>query len=240
MTMPEEQEQQQQEQQVDQQQQQQQDAKAGKQQQQAKSSTVDAQIKALMDEVTTLRTWKIQRESDEARRADEARLEDQRRLAESGKIKELVEQHAAERASERKRAAEAESRFKNSERSRELALALSSHKLVKGAAEQLSRLWADEFDVIESGDGFQVRSKDLKAPRDWVAERLAMEEYAHFVQAESRGSKGGAQGQAAAPTPGGGGQQQRRTLAEDLVERLKQQQQQVAGYLPARGLHRVG
>jgi hypothetical protein len=239
MTMPEEQEQQQQEQQADQQQQQQQDAKAGKQQQ-AKSSTVDAQIKALMDEVTTLRTWKIQRESDEARRADEARLEEQRRLAESGKIKELVEQHAAERASERKRVAEAESRFKNSERSRELAIALSGHKLVKGAAEQLTRLWADEFDVIEAGDGFQVRSKDLKAPRDWVAERLAMEEYAHFVQAESRGSKGGAQGQAAAPTPGGGGQQRRMDLSEDLVNRVKQQQEQVPGYRPAFGLRRIG
>jgi hypothetical protein len=236
--MPEEQEQQQQA--APEQQRQQQQEKPPEQQQQQQSKGVDAQIKALMEEVTALRTWRTQREVEDTRRADQERIEQQRKLAESGKIKELVEQHATELDRERKKVAAEAARYRQSERARELALALSGHKLVKGAAEQLTRLWADEFDVIESGDGFQVRSKDLKAPRDWVAERLAMEEYAHFVQAESRGSKGGAQGQAAAPTPGGGGQQRRMDLSEDLVNRVKQQQEQVPGYRPAFGLRRIG
>lgn len=195
---------------------------------------------ALIAELTALRTWKAEREVEEARRAQEARLAEQRKLIEQGELEKLVKKHAEELESERSKSAEAALRYKASERNRELTLALAGHPLVKGAAEQLTRLWADEFEVVEAGDGFRVRSRDLKSPGDWVAAQLASEEYAHFVRAEQRGGGGADRGHRAAPTPvalrGGAAPI---SLAEDLVARLHARQAEMGGFSPGMGLRPV-
>lgn len=154
----------------------------------------------LIAELTALRTYKLQREAEERQRQAVVRAEEQRKLAEKGQIEELVSRYSAEIDAERKKTEEVVRRHKHGERTRELAVALSSQQLVPGAAGQLTKLWQDEFDVVESGDGYRVVSKDLKSPADWVREKLASEEYAHFVKAEARGGGGAKGGQTRQPT----------------------------------------
>lgn len=154
----------------------------------------------LINELTALKSWKAQRDIEDAQRAEQARLKEHQQLAEKGQFEELVKRHTIEMEAERRKAADAISRHKRAELNRELAMALASQPLVKGAAQQLSRLWAEEFEVVEQGDTFQVRSRDLKTPADWVREKLASEEYAHFVKAESRGGGGSSGGATRQPT----------------------------------------
>jgi len=153
---------------------------------------------ALLSELAQLKAWRAQRELADSQAAEQKRLDEQRKLAEKGQIEELVKQHGQALEEERKRAAQTVERFKLSERNRELALALAGHNLVPGAAAQLAKLWADEFEVVEAGDTYQVRSRDLKSPKDWVAAKLGSEEYGHFVRATNQGGAGAAP----ATTPG--------------------------------------
>lgn len=154
----------------------------------------------LIAELTALRTYKLQREAEDQQKRANLRADEQRKLAEKGQIEELVKRYTEEVEVERKKTEEVVKRHKNGERTRELALALSGQQLVPGAAWQLTKLWEGEFDVIESGDGYRVVSKDLKSPADWVREKLASEEYAHFVKAEARGGGGAKGGQTRQPT----------------------------------------
>ena len=189
---------------------------------------------ALVAELVQLKAWRAEREVADARAAEQARLDEQRRLAEKGQIDELVKRHAEAIDAERRRVAEVTERHKVSERSRELTAALAGHALVKGAADQLARLWADEFEVIELGDRYQVRSRDLKSVKDWIAERLGSEEYAHFVRAEQRGGGGSVGGQSRqVVTPDSG---RPVDLAEEIAAMLKAQQGQEQGYHPGMGL----
>lgn len=189
---------------------------------------------ALVAELVQLKAWRAQREVEDARQAEQARLDEQRRLAEKGQIDELVKRHAEAIDAERRRVSEVTERHKVSERSRELHAALSGHPLVKGAAEQLAKLWSEEFEVIEAGDRYQVRSKDLKSVRDWVAERLGSEEYAHFVRAEQRGgggTMGGQSRQVSLPEAG-----RPVDLADEIAAMLRAQKEQAPGYHPGLGL----
>lgn len=155
---------------------------------------------ALITELTALKAWKAQKDIEDQQRAEQARMDRQKGLAEKGQIEELVKQHAAEIEEYRRKSQDAVERHKKAELKRELATALANHTLVKGAAEQLSRLWADEFEVIELADSYHVRSKDLKSPADWVKEKLSSEDYSHFVKAEARGGGGTQAGQTRQPT----------------------------------------
>lgn len=154
----------------------------------------------LIAELTALRTYKLQREEEDKQKRASLRADEQRKLAERGQIEELVKRYTEEVENERKKTEEVVRRHKHGERTRELALALSGQQLVPGAAKQLTKLWQDEFDVVEAGDGYRVVSKDLKSPADWVREKLASEEYAHFVKAEARGGGGSTGGQTRQPT----------------------------------------
>ncbi|MEO6808393.1 MAG: hypothetical protein ABI353_04705, partial [Isosphaeraceae bacterium] len=77
--------------------------------------------------------------------------------------------------------------FKETLRERELAKALAGRPLVPGGAEQLIKLWRDDFDVIEEGGEFKVSGRDGRRVSEAVAERLSSPEYAHFCPPTSRG-----------------------------------------------------
>ena len=83
------------------------------------------------------------------------------------------------------------------------AFANSGLTLHKGAADQLRKLWADEFEAVEEDGQIQVRTKDFKSPSDVVKARLASEDYQHFVAASPRGQTRPGGGSASA-TPSGG------------------------------------
>jgi hypothetical protein len=145
-------------------------------------------------------------EAQEAERARAVRDAEQRQLAEKGKIDEIMRAHQLQLEAERKRVAEMGERMARTERDRAISAALAGQPLVEHAAEDLARLWADEFEASEGADGrMVVRAKlDYRDPSTVIAERLASPRYAHFVRAANRGGSGGGGG-TPNPTPGAGG-----------------------------------
>jgi len=63
-----------------------------------------------------------------------------------------------------------------------VATALSGYNLNPGAAEQLGRLLAPEVVVHKENDVLIVTGPGLKPIQDFVKERLASPEYAHFAR----------------------------------------------------------
>lgn len=96
-------------------------------------------------------------------------------------------EHARELAAYQQKALNWEREFKSALLDRELATSLAGRALVPGAAGQLIRLWAREFDVCEIDGQFRVMSKAGKPVAQAVAELLAAPEYSHFCQPTSRG-----------------------------------------------------
>lgn len=86
--------------------------------------------------------------------------------------------------------------------SSQLNTALANQPLVKGGAAQLAALWEKEFVVESAGDTYAVRTKDLRSVNDFVAAKLASEEFAHFVRASSTGGTGASHAASqSVPTP---------------------------------------
>jgi hypothetical protein len=104
-------------------------------------------------------------------------------------------------------------------RERELATALAGRPLVPGAAAQLLKLWADEFDVVEDGGRYRVASRDGRPASAAVADWLARPEYAHFCPPSSRG---GAAAPGAARPPSSEPAGPPGTLGEALVRRWRE------------------
>lgn len=161
-------------------------------------------ITPLIEELTALRLEKMEREAEAKRQAEANRIAETERLASAGKLKELMDRYEADRKASEEKARAAEAKFRQTVLERELAAALAGQKIRPGTADQLMRLWRDDFEVIDSGGRYEVRSKDMKTPAQVAAERLASPEWDHFVLAEHRGgaAPGGAQPQ---PTPVAGG-----------------------------------
>lgn len=99
----------------------------------------------------------------------------------------VSESRNAEESAARARAEGWERAFKETLRERELAKALAGRPLVPGGAEQLIKLWRDDFDVIEQEGEFKVSARDGRQVGQAVAERLSSPEYAHFCPPTSKG-----------------------------------------------------
>lgn len=93
----------------------------------------------------------------------------------------------AQLAEQRRKSMEQDQSMRSLLREREIATALTGHALVKGAAAQLIKLWADEFDTLEDAGQYQVRSKDGQSVAQAVGRMLARPEYSHFCQPTTRG-----------------------------------------------------
>lgn len=139
------------------------------------------------------------------RRAAEAQQAERDRLVKAGQIDALVKTHQDELAAATRRYEEFVGKARQAELSRQLTEAVASRAgLVPGAAAQLVRLWAPDFEAVDGPDGQTlVRAKgDYRPPAVVVAERLASADYAHFLGAEHRGGSGGGGN---APVPGSQG-----------------------------------
>lgn len=110
--------------------------------------------------------------------------------------------------------------FKETLRERELATALAGRPLVPGGAEQLIKLWRDDFDVVEEGGEFKVSARDGKPVGQAVAERLSRPEYAHFCPPTSRG--GTASGPLGRPLPTAAASASPRNLGERVIQQWRE------------------
>lgn len=109
---------------------------------------------------------------------------------------------SAEKAAAESRAKAVEHRAKKYTLERDLSQALAGHNLVPGGAQQLAALWANELNVIEDGEAYATRSGDGKSVADFVAARLAQQEYSHFIRATvgQGGTLGGRGSSSVTPT----------------------------------------
>ncbi len=108
-------------------------------------------------------------------------------------VKAELEVKELERAldNRQRRLADLERIYHSAVRDRELATALAGRPLVPNAAEQLIKLWRDDFEVVNEGGALEVLASDGRKLAAAVAERLDRPEYAHFVLPSSRGGTRG-------------------------------------------------
>lgn len=125
---------------------------------------------------------------------------------ERGQVKEALEtmrREAQERLAlvESQRAAE-RARAERYALDGEVSRVLADQPLVPGGAEQLTQLWRNQFTVEATGDTFSVRTPTYQSVSDFVKDRLARPEYAHFVRSSTQhGGTGGQTAGAAASSP---------------------------------------
>jgi hypothetical protein len=148
----------------------------------------------------------VELEEIERKRASDAQAAEVKALQAKGQIEAAFnlqrEQARLELEAERKRLKDTEDRAKRYALDGELARALASQPLVSGGAEQLTRLWRDQFSVDVQGDSFAVRTPDFQPVSSWIAAQLDRPEYAHFLRAQNPngGTAGGPPGLQGLPT----------------------------------------
>jgi hypothetical protein len=131
------------------------------------------------------------------------------------------EQMAREIAARDRRLADLEKSCKAAVRDRELATALAGKPLVAGAANQLIKLWRDEFEAYEDGGSYKVACRDGRTIGQVVNDWLASPEYSHFCLPTSRGGTGARD----ANRPGGNTspQGEPRNLGESIVMKWREE-----------------
>jgi hypothetical protein len=149
----------------------------------------------LADEVVTISRIELEELRASARAASQPRREgDPLEAKPPGPIGEAAarreEALTKELAARDRRVADLESAYRKALRDRELATALAGRPLVAGAASQLIKLWCDDFDVYEESGDYKVVARDGRTVAQWVAERLAGADHAHFCLPTSRGGVG--------------------------------------------------
>ncbi len=169
-------------------------------------------------------------EAANARREQEARDEQIKLLQQKGDaenaVKTLREQKEAELRDERTKAAALEERAKRYALDGELSRALAAQPLVSAAAaQQLTAIFRSELQVQPEGDGFAVRTRTLQPVGDFIKERLAHPDYAHFVRAQSTGGTAGATGGGGLSGPTGPAQpaapETPKTFSEAIIMDMK-------------------
>lgn len=110
--------------------------------------------------------------------------------------------------------AEREQALRLAVRDRELMTVLARSPLVPGVAEQLLKLWREEFTVVVENDAFRVTAHDGRSVDAVVTEWLARREYGHFCVPSSRGgvATGGRGGSAM-----DGASSRQATLGEEII-----------------------
>lgn len=158
-------------------------------------------VNPLAADLAAARARLAELEKADADRAEAARLAEEKKLTEKGEYEKLIKQKDERLAAEAKKAEASEARARSYALNSQLALALAKHDLYEGSAEDLTKLWRDEFEAVPDGEGFVVRAKDGRNVADVIAERLATPRYSNHVKATSRSGSGGGDGHRPAPTP---------------------------------------
>lgn len=157
---------------------------------------------ALLARIAAMESQIAEYRRSESERAEAAQKAKDDEAQAKGEFKRLLKERDEQLAAQREATKAAVERSKQFARDSELARALAAHNLVKGGAAQLASLWSKDFVVEESDEGgFAVRSRDLRPVAEVVAERLASEDFAHFVRASTQGGGGKPGSTAATPTP---------------------------------------
>ncbi len=161
------------------------------------------QFQEFVNDRARLRQMELDQQARQ-RAADQAEVDHKMKLGQAEAALQLAREQAQKEADDLKiRHTQTESRAKRYALEGELARALGSQPLVPGGAEQLTQLWRDQFSVQVEGDTFAVRTASMQSVGTFVAERLALPEYAHFVRANNPGGGAGTNQSAAqtVPTP---------------------------------------
>jgi hypothetical protein len=108
----------------------------------------------------------------------------------------------------------------------ELARVLASQPIVPGSAAQLMSLFRAEFQVHAEGDSFTVRTPTFQSVEQFVKEKLAHVDYAHFVRATNPagGTAGTTGGDRAAPTGDAAKVEAPKNYGEAIILHMKEQQ----------------
>jgi hypothetical protein len=178
---------------------------------------------------TALQVRVAQLEAEQRKREDEAKAEQVKMLATKGEIEKALQtqrdQAEQQIATERNKLAALEAQARRYALDGELSKALAGQPLVPGGAEQLTRLWRDQFVVEPKGESFEVRTQAFESVPAFVAAQLSRAEYAHFVRPQNPG--GGTAGTTGAhqvpPTPSNSSQSQSqpRNLGEAAILQVK-------------------
>lgn len=173
-------------------------------------------VAGLDDEVVTITRAELEELRELARAARPARAVEP--VAEASARRE--EALARELAARDRKVADLDSAYRKALRDRELATALAGKPLVSGAAGQLIKLWRDDFDVYEEAGEYKVAARDGRTVAQWVADRLAGADHAHFCLPASRGGSG-ARGLSQSGAPGAAAPSAR-TLGEAVVSQWRE------------------
>lgn len=155
----------------------------------------------LVADLAALRAQVAEFEREKAERERIAREAEEETLRKKGEFEKLIKNTNERLEAEKQRAAAAEDRAKAYALSTELALAFSNHDLVEGSAEDLTKLWREDFEAVPDGDRWSVRAKDGRTVKEVVAERLTSQRYSNHVKAQARSGSGGGGGHVPSPTP---------------------------------------
>jgi|GEM_PF-6408353 len=158
-------------------------------------------VNPLAADLAAARSKLAEYENRDKTEAEAKRLAEEKKLAEKGEFDKLIKQRDEQLEAERKRAEDTINRSKKLAIKSEIHAAFAGHDLYEGSAEDLLKLWSDEFEATADGDSWVVRSKDGRPVKDVINERLASPRYWNHVKATARSGAGGGNGHVPAPTP---------------------------------------
>lgn len=155
--------------------------------------------KATLAELAALKSRNRELEAKELARKEVEQKDADEKRRKAGEFDAMLKEREEQIKTERQKATEAEGRSQTYARDRELALALSTHNLRDGAADDLMELWGKEFEAEAVGGTWRVKSNDGRSVADVINERLKSARYAGFVKPDARAGGGGQSGGTAAP-----------------------------------------
>lgn len=148
-------------------------------------------FEALQKRLNELEKADKTRKAAEAEAAKKAKSERDAALKEKGEWETLAKTREQELADRETRLGELDSRFKTSERRREVAIALGGFEFVSvAAAKQAAKEIEALVDVEADGEGFKVIGKDGRDLKTLTTAFLNSEDGLHFLKAKSRGGSG--------------------------------------------------
>jgi hypothetical protein len=186
---------------------------------------------------TSVQARLAQMEADQRQRDETARTAQIKLIADKDGIERALNE---QREDARKQIAEAnaartvtEERAKRHAVKSELVTHLSGYNLVPDGLEQLTELFSKHLAVDPRGESFAVTGPNYQPVKDFVAERLGSNSFAHFVRASNPngGTAGGhSSGAASTPTPSATATQE--PPPKNFGEAIVRQMQQIAKEAP--------
>ena len=179
---------------------------------------------------TAIQTRLAKIEEENRVREAQAQQEQAAILAKKGEIENALDllrkQSEKELAGARADKTMIEERAKRYAKDAEISRVLAGLPLVPGGAEQLTRLFQNEFQVEPQGDSFAVRTPQFQSVTDHVAILLGKAEYAHFLRAQNPtgGTGGVSPASQTAPTQAAqtAAPEAPKTLAEAVILHMKE------------------